>query len=171
MAEGRKVSRKLAKFVAGWEGFSSCPYWDSLGGVWTIGYGTTSADRPVSQSSPCISKRTARRWLRSRLTNTYLPAVPRRQRKEPLRQNEIDGLTSLAYNVGTGVVGDPGFSTLARRLVTAEADTYQRRKDIYREEVPKWNKSGSPLRPVLGLTKRRAAELAILLHNDYSGRP
>lgn len=158
----RGVSRKGARFVAGWEGFRSCPYRDSVG-VWTIGYGTTEA---IGLGTPCISKRTARRWLRRALDRTYLPAVPRRRR---LRKRERDALASFAYNLGVGAVADQGHSTLARRLAGAEGKTYERRKRIYAEELPRWNRAGGVV--LAGLAKRRAAEVRLAVHGDYSGRP
>lgn len=160
-----RVSHKGVLFVGAWEGFRGCPYQDSVG-VWTIGYGTTSADRPVGPATPCISPQTGLEWLRGSLNHKYLPAIPRARR---MRQCERDALASFAYNLGPGAVSDPNFSTLARRLASSEGRTYKARKRIYAEEFPKWvNAGGSPL---AGLVKRRKAELALATRGDYSGRP
>lgn len=157
-----RVSRKGARFVGRWEGFRSCPYRDAVG-VLTVGYGTTEAERPITG---CITKRKARRWLRRSLNRKYLPAVPRRRR---MRKRERDALASFAYNLGPGAVSDSDFSTLARRLRSKEGRTYKRRKRIYREEIPKWDRAGG--QQLEGLTKRRRAEVRLAVHGDYSGAP
>lgn len=159
------VSRKGAKFVAGWEGFFSCPYRDPVG-IWTIGFGTTDADRPVGPHSPCISERTARKWLREGLNKKYAPEIPR---VHHLKQQEVDALASFAYNLGPGAVNDESYSTLARRLKSSEGGTFERRKEIYKEELPRWVNAGGG--PLPGLVKRRAAEVRLAVHGDYSGRP
>lgn len=161
----RKVSQKGAEFVGGWEGFRSCPYRDSVG-VWTIGYGTTSAERPVNSTTPCITKQKAARWLRRSLNKKYGPAVPRRWR---MKQQELDALASFAYNLGPGAVSDESFSTLAERLKSNEGKTFEGRKDIYRDELEKWVWAGG--RKLDGLVKRRQAEVRLACYGDYSGRP
>src|SRR5688500_17348778 len=102
-----RTSRKGARFVGVWEGFRSCPYRDSVG-VWTIGYGTTSAERPVGPNTPCISEATAAKWLRESLNGKYVPAIPHRRW---MRQCEIDALASFAYNLGPGAVSEPSMSS------------------------------------------------------------
>ena len=158
-----KVSRKGARFVAGWEGFSATPYRDSVG-VLTIGYGTTAADHEIPLR---ISKRKARRWLRESLNGKYL--APIRALGLDLRQCEIDALASAAYNLGPGLISDPSFSTLARRLRSGEARSYSGRRRIFREELPRWDRAGG--QPLAGLTARRHAEVRLANHGDYSGRP
>jgi len=161
-----RVSKRGSQFVGGWEGFRSCPYKDSVG-VWTIGYGTTSATgHHVGPDSPCIDQDKARRWLAEELNQHCVSAIPRRSL---MKQREIDALASLAYNVGPGVVSDPSFSTLARRLADLRSFTYWHRKRIYRDEFPKWVMGGGVKLP--GLVKRRAAELDVALRGNYSGRP
>ena len=154
-----KVSRKGVRFVAAFEGFRKCPYKDVVG-VWTIGYGTTHG---VHKTTPCISKRKARKFLRYDLTHIYLKAVPRAGRME---QCELDALASFAYNLGTGAVSNPAISTLARRLKSNEGKTYERRKRIYREEIPKWNKAGG--HTWAGLVRRRKAEVRLACKGKYS---
>ena len=157
-----KVSRKGARFVGRFEGFRPCPYRDAVG-VWTIGYGETAG---VGPGTPCVSERRARKRLRGRLTHDFLPAVPRANR---MRQQERDALASFAYNLGPGAVSDPRLSTLARRLKSPEGQSFQGRKAIYRQEMPKWTKAGGQTLP--GLVKRRNAEIKLATRGDYSGRP
>lgn len=156
------VSRKGVDFVAGWEGFRSCPYADAVG-VLTVGYGTTGAVRDIDG---CISEGTARRWLRQDLNHRFLSAIPRAKR---MKQQELDALASAAYNLGTGLLTDTTNSSLARRLASSEGNTFDGRCRIYRVELPKWVNAGG--RPLPGLVKRRGAEVRLACNGDYSGRP
>lgn len=145
------VSKKGAKFVAGWEGFLSCPYWDSLGGVWTIGYGETQG---VGPNTPCVTEESARKKLRRRLTKTYLVNCPRRF---IMRQCEKDAMASFLYNLGPGAV-ERG-TGIGDRLRSREGLTRKGRRRIFREEIPKWDMAGG--QHVAGLTKRRHAEVKL----------
>src|ERR1019366_8176203 len=49
-----QISNKGINLIANFEGFSSCPYWDSYGSVWTRGYG--EAGGRISGNSPCITR-------------------------------------------------------------------------------------------------------------------
>jgi lysozyme len=164
-----KVSRKGAKFIAAWEGgcgpTKCCAYRDPVG-VLTIGHGTTHATGRSFGPSTCISRRKARRWLREDVNKLYLPFIPRRR---IMKQQEIDALSSFAYNLGKGAVSDPQYSTLARRLLSQEGGSFDKRKEIYRQEFPKWVNAGGV--PLPGLVKRRAAEVRMACQGDYSGRP
>lgn len=157
-----RVPRKGVAFIAGFEGFRSCPYRDPVG-ILTVGYGTTEAVRDIDG---CISERTARRWLREDLNHRFLPHVPRAHRMHPW---ELAALASFAYNLGIGAVSDPNNSTLARRLLSAEGKSYRGRKQAYRDEMPKWVNAGGV--PLAGLVKRRAAEIRLACNADYSGHP
>lgn len=166
---GRGLERLMASipakgvaFVAGWEGFRSCPYRDPVG-VWTRGYGETQG---ISSGSRCITQAEAQANLKRRLEEDYLSAVPRVRR---LKACERAALASFAYNNGAGAVSDPGISTLAKRLKSSEGRTYRKRKKIYREEIPRWVFAGG--QRFEGLVKRRAAEVRLACEGDYSGRP
>lgn len=153
-----RVSRKGVRFVAGWEGFRSCPYRDAVG-VWTIGYGETEG---IGPNTPCWSKRKARRRLKRRLNQDYARPAWGMVNQE-LRRCERDALASFAYNVG---LGNFQSSTLLRRLNSREGRTYHRRQKVYREELPRWTNGG-----LAGLVKRRWAEVRMANQGDYSGRP
>lgn len=157
-----RLSRKAVNFVAGWEGFRSCPYQDAVG-VWTRGFGETEG---IGPSSRCVDRDEAKDDLKRRLERDYGPAIPRRS---VMYAREKAALSSFAYNLGVGAVSDPSFSTLARRLLSDEARTYEGRKRIYREELPKWVKAGGRTLP--GLQWRRQAEIDLAVNGDYSGRP
>lgn len=160
-----EVSGRGVGFVAAWEGFIECAR-DIGDGVLTIGHGTTSGTGRTIRRGDCISREKAARWLREDLNRKYLSKVPRRKR---MKQRELDALASLAYNNGPGIVSDPGFSTLARRLRLRRARFYWYRKRAYRDEFPKWISPGTQFEE--GLRRRRQAELRVAIHGDYSGRP
>lgn len=112
------VSDKLIEFVKKEEFFVPCVYDDknSIGclrnemnkccltgkkpkGIATIGYGTTyyPNDKRVTPNDPNISKETATEYLKIKLNKfakNLLNIYPN------LTQNQLDGLTSLCYNVG-----------------------------------------------------------------------
>lgn len=156
----RHVTKKGARFVARFEGFLSCPYWDQYGQVWTIGYGETQGIGPHTR---CWSKRKARRDLHRRLNHQYNPA--RLLPHIDFKQCEVNALASLAYNNGPGILTDPSFSTLARRLHSHEAHSYWHRCRIYEQELPKWVKSGGQTLP--GLVTRRHAEVRLACTGHY----
>jgi lysozyme len=68
--------------------------------------------------------------------------------------NMVAAYSSAAYNVGTGLVCDPNFSTLARKLQAGNATVAECR------ELLKWDKAriAGQLVALPGLTKRRHAE-------------
>lgn len=154
------ISDKGARFVARWEGFVSCPYRDAVG-VWTIGYGETEG---VGPNTPCITESVARRRLRRRLNRDFAPAIPNRDR---LKQHELDALASFVYNLGPGALSPS--TGIGSKLRKRRARFYSYRKRVYRDEMPEWVNAGG--RPLEGLVKRRAAEVALATHADYSGRP
>lgn len=156
------VTLQGSHFTARWEGFRSCPYRDPVG-VWTRGFGET---KNITQNSRCVTRREARADLLDRLRHDFAVYIPWRRR---MRRWEIDALADAAYNLGPGVVSDPDFSTLARRLISREGSTYRKRKRIYRQELPKWVYAGGVRYE--GLVKRRAAEVRLACRGDYSGRP
>lgn len=151
------VSKKGANFVAGWEGFLSCPYWDSLGGVWTYGYGETEG---VTASTPCISEKDAKKKLRRKLTHHYLVYAPRKFR---MRRCERDAIASFLYNLGPGAVARG--TGIGDRLRSKEGRTRSGRRRIFREEIPKWDMAGGGHR--IGLAIRRLAEVKLANRNIY----
>ena len=157
------VSDRGATFVARHEGFERCPVLDRLANppVWTIGYGQTEG---VTSKTPCTSERAARHDLHRRLNHRYNPAklLPHLD----LRQEEVDALASLAYNEGPGILTDPGFSNLARRLRSPWAKLYVHRKRIYRQELPKWVYAGGV--KYQGLVTRRADEVRLACTGHYT---
>jgi GH24 family phage-related lysozyme (muramidase) len=156
---GERVTRRGVTFVTHWEGFSEDAYWDV--DHFSIGYGTQAKSQHEH-----IDQEEAWRRLRQHLNRAVVPNIPKYRRMKP---QERDALASLGFNVGVRILVDPAWSTLARRLESPEGATFAERKDIYREEIPKWIDPGSIYEA--GLTKRRAAEVALACDGDYSGRP
>ena len=83
----------------------------------------------------------------------------------PLSQQQFDALVDFAYNCGVGALASSTLLTAVNGSDFAGAAT----------EFGKWNKARDPASGLLivspGLTKRRAAEVAIFLNADYSGKP
>jgi|GEM_PF-771834 len=144
-----KMSRNGIELLKRFEGLELEAYQD-IAGIWTIGYGHTGSDvKPGMRISEREAEDLLRRDLKSRedaverLTNVNI------------NQNEFDALVSFVYNVGIEAYrGSTARRRLNRgdRLGAAEALTW-------------WNKAtvGGVLRPVTGLTRRRAAERALFL--------
>ncbi|WP_411820605.1 lysozyme [Hyphococcus formosus] len=144
-----KTSESGIQLIKQFEGLELEAYQD-IAGIWTIGYGHTGPD---VQPGMKISEREAEELLRRDLKSREQAVES--ATKVPLNQNEFDALVSFVYNVGAGALRS---STALKRLNkgnrigAADALTW-------------WNKAtvGGVLRPVLGLTRRRAAERALFL--------
>ncbi len=144
-----KMSQNGIDLLKRFEGLELEAYQD-IAGIWTIGYGHTGPDVKPGQR---ISEREAENLLRQDLR-------PREQAVErltnvDLNQNEFDALVSFVYNVGIEAYrGSTARRRLNKgdRLGAADALTW-------------WNKAtvGGVLRPVTGLTRRRASERALFL--------
>ena len=106
------TTSKAASIIAIFEGKKLKAYKDQ-GGVWTIGFGSTyniDENRPVREGDT-ITEATALRWLKTITAN--LQADIKALVKVPVTQNQLDSLTSLAYNIGpTAFAG----STLLKML-------------------------------------------------------
>lgn len=94
----RHISVRGLHLIEGFEGWDSCPYWDSYGGVWTRGYGETEG---ISSGSPCISRADGELKLRRLVEARYEWAL--RALHVPLNQNQWDALDSFVWNLGAGI--------------------------------------------------------------------
>jgi GH24 family phage-related lysozyme (muramidase) len=122
-------------------------------GVPTIGWGSTSIGGKVVQMGQAITQAQADAQLNADLQRFYdavARAIPAVASWAP---NRIAALVGWTYNVGVGAMQD---STLRKRLLAGEDPA-----KVAAEELPRWNKAGSAELP--GLTRRRAAELALFL--------
>lgn len=145
----KKISKNCLDLVKKFEGCRLTAYRDEVG-VWTIGYGITSADRNITGKSihkgMKISKETAEKWLSKALTKKYLPLVLKYDKQYDFNQNEIDALVSFAYNIGS------------IKQLTANGT---RSRATIASKMLQYNKAGG--RVYNGLTRRRKAERELFL--------
>jgi GH24 family phage-related lysozyme (muramidase) len=116
---------RTTKFVAGFEGFVSCPYNDPAGHA-TIGYGHLLHHGPVTKKDKrrwgCISQKRGLRLLRKDLRETEA-AVFERIAGATVTPSMITALTSFAFNLGAGALdprrsqGQPRGTAIARKVV------------------------------------------------------
>lgn len=99
-----RISKAGIALVKHFEGLYLESYKDPVG-VWTIGYGITSADKDITGKEITkgmkITKATAERWLEESLNKKYLPKVLRFQDHYHFDTSQIDALTSFAFNIGS----------------------------------------------------------------------
>lgn len=126
------------------EGLSLKPYPDS-GGVWTIGYGSTSG---VTADTPPISEQSAEVLLREDISHAEVEVG--RHIKVPLTDNQFAALVSLTFNCGSA----PLLKTLGNKLNAGDIDGAA-------HEFERWNKDNGVV--VKGLTRRREKERALFL--------
>jgi GH24 family phage-related lysozyme (muramidase)/uncharacterized protein YgiM (DUF1202 family) len=100
----KQISDNCLALVKKWEGCYLTAYLDPVG-VWTIGYGTTNADKSITGTTVRkglkISQATADKWLRESLNRKYLPKVLKYDDRYHWNQNQLDALVSFAYNIGS----------------------------------------------------------------------
>jgi len=114
-------------------------------GVWTIGYGHTSAaGAPEVVQGMTITQAEANDILRRDLVK-YEQGVEALV-KQPLTQNQFDVLVDFAYNAGIGALKS---STLLKKVNAADFDAVP-------AELMKWTKGGGKVLP--GLVNRRRTE-------------
>ena len=143
----KQISDNCLALVKKWEGCYLTAYLDPVG-VWTIGYGTTDADRSITgmtiKRGLKISQATADKWLRESLNRKYLPKVLKYDDRYHWNQNQLDALVSFAYNIGSiDQLTANGTRTVAQ--ISAH--------------IPAYNKAGG--RVLAGLTNRRREEKAL----------
>lgn len=97
-----KISKNCVNIVKKYEGCQLTAY-KCPAGVWTIGYGTTSADKSITgitvERGTKITKEQAEKFLESSLNKKY--ALKVQKFAYNLNQNQFDALVSFAYNVGS----------------------------------------------------------------------
>lgn len=144
----RQTNASGVILIKAFEGLRLKAYQDAVG-VWTIGYGTTRGVKPGQE----ITEAQAEAFLKADL-NRFERAVSQAVRI-PINDNQFSALVSFTYNVGSGALRS---STLLRKL---------NRRDVYgaAREFPRWNRAGG--RILAGLTRRRRAEQALFLGQNY----
>lgn len=125
-------------------------------GIPTIGYGSTynyDKKRKVMIGDK-ITQKKAVDWLKKE-TKTIVPQI-KALIKVPIKQNQLDSLTSFVYNVGIGAFRR---STLLR-LLNSRAP-----KEQVAAQFDRWNKGmvNGQLQVLPGLVRRRSEEKALFL--------
>jgi GH24 family phage-related lysozyme (muramidase) len=119
----------------------------------TIGWGSTTINGQAVRDGQTITQAQADNQLRidlQRFHDALLRAIPPAGKLKP---NQQAALVSWVYNVGVSAMQD---STLRKRLLAGENPI-----KAASEELPRWNKANGKV--LLGLTRRRAAEVALFV--------
>lgn len=152
-----KISKSGIGLVKRWEGCRLTAYLDG-GGVWTIGYGLTSAAGIIEVKKGLkITQAQADEYLARALVK-YEAAVSKVLTRVPT-QAQFDAMTSLCYNIGPGSFAN---SSVVRRFndgnVTGAADAFLM-----------WVKDEG--KEVEGLVNRRKDERRYFLHEKPVAAP
>ena len=139
-----RVSDSGIDLIRNFEGLRLHSY-DDGGGVWTIGYGSTSGVTP----GMTIDEAEATRLLKSDLM-TAEQCVDEAVEVE-VTQNQFDALVSFVFNVGCRAFQN---STLLKLLNGGNAEAAAK-------QFARWNKDNQKI--LAGLTKRRASEAELFL--------
>lgn len=139
------ISDDGVALIASFEGFSSRPYWDRWGKVWTRGYGETEG---ITAASPAISPAQGLARLRELVQANYEPAI--RVLGVDFTQNQWDALCSFAWNLGSGIFTGSLRAELLARDFTAAG-----------ERMLAYDHAGGVV--LEGLALRRRAEVALFL--------
>ncbi|UNF47280.1 lysozyme [Bartonella krasnovii] len=149
----RKISQEGLALIKQWEGLRLGAYKDAIG-VWTIGYGHTSAaGKPFVHKGMTITEKQAEELLCKDLRqfeNTVAKAVT-----VSLNSWQFAALVSFCYNVGTTAFCN---STLLKKLNQGEYEAVP-------AELQKWTKAGG--KRLQGLVHRRVAEAGLWAKGAY----
>jgi len=140
------------KIIKAFEGCKLTAY-KCPAGVWTIGWGATTVNGAPVREGDKISQALADELLRAEILRIAAELHQVISASAKWGGNQQAALISWAYNVGLGSVKD---STLRRRINANEAGTV-----VIPQELPKWDKANG--QPLAGLTRRRAAEVALFM--------
>lgn len=131
-----KISDNGLNLIKKFEGCRLTAYQDAVG-VWTIGYGTTNADKAITgisiRQGLRISQETADEWLRQSVDKKYGPKVDKYSAYN-WNQNEFDALVSFAYNIGS---------------IDGLTASGSRSKEEIADKIQAYNKAGGKFCPVL----------------------
>jgi GH24 family phage-related lysozyme (muramidase) len=122
-------------------------------GVPTIGWGSTRMLGRAVKLGDKINQAYAAELLSEDVQARYQGLVMMLPMARQWSGNRVAALVSWAYNVGLGAVDT---STLRKRLLAGEDPV-----KVVREELPRWDKADG--KPLAGLTRRRAAEVALFV--------
>ena len=166
VVNGDAISKKLFRFIKGFEAFASESYLDS-GGVPTIGYGITENNSYWNSLFPLCTEEKASQVLAEAMYNSY--ALPLYRDMESMgldmakvKQQHFDAFLDLAYNGGLGAVtSSPMYSKWCSNpndsTITNDWATYYIRDN-----------NGTVSQ---GLIDRRQKEVDIFLNGNYVFKP
>lgn len=166
VVSGDAISKKIFRFLKGYEAFASTSYLDS-GGVPTIGYGITESNPYWNSLFPLCTEEKASRVLAETLFNTYATPLYRDMQScgvdmATVKQNHFDAFLSLAFNGGLGAVtSSPMY---AKWIVNKNDGTIV-------NDWATWyirDNNGTVLQ---GLIDRRSKEIEIFQNNNYIFKP
>lgn len=166
VVSGDAISKKIFRFLKGYEAFASTSYLDS-GGVPTIGYGITDSNPYWNTLFPECTEEKASRVLAETLFNTYATPLYRDMQScgvdmATVKQNHFDAFLSLAFNGGLGAVtSSPMY---AKWIVNKNDGTIV-------NDWATWyirDNNGTVLQ---GLIDRRSKEIEIFQNNNYIFKP
>lgn len=145
------TTSKAASIIAIFEGKKLKAYQDQ-GKVWTIGYGSTFNidENRLVREGDTITEATALRWLKTITAN--LQADIKKLVKVPVTQNQLDSLTSLAYNIGPTAFAE---STLLELLNAGKS------KMVVADQFMRWVYVKKLMNK--GLLNRRQKEMELFL--------
>lgn len=154
-----QVSEKCYDLVKAFEGLRLNAYQDEVG-VWTIGYGTTEGIQPGNT----ITETEALSRMQADVRK-FSAGVEKALAGSKCLQSQFDAMVCFAYNIGLGWEGSvkpkgakDGFRQSSVLKAHLRGD-YQAAARAF----ALWNKSGGKVSN--GLTRRRAAESALYLHD------
>lgn len=138
------VTQNCVNLIKKFEGCRLKAYKDACG-VWTIGYGITNAVKTITgltvKSGVTITQAQAEKMLLQVLNARYIARVTKYDSVYHWNQNQLDALTSFAYNIGS----IDGLTNNGKRTIAQIS-----------AKIPSYNKAGGKV--LTGLTRRRAAE-------------
>ena len=142
-----KTNRAGIDLIKSFEGLELAAY-KCPAGVWTIGYGhTTAAGPPAVKSGMKITAEQATEILVRDLVS-YEAAVMNALRRNP-NENQFSAMVSLCYNIGPGAFAS---STVVKKFNAGDAEGAAAAFRL-------WNKGGGKVLP--GLVRRREEEIIL----------
>ena len=166
VVNGDAISKKIFRFLKGYEAFSPESYLDS-GGVPTIGYGITDTNPYWSSLFPLCTEEKASKVLAETMYNNYALPLYRSMQNSgvdmaTVRQNHFDAFLSLCFNGGLGAVtSSPMY---AKWIINQNNSTIT-------EDWATWyirDNNGDVLQ---GLIDRRKKEIDIFDNGSYYYKP
>ncbi len=152
-----RTSSRGIQLIKSFEGCRLTAYRDA-GGVWTIGWGATNADKAVTgktiKSGLTITQPQAEKWLIESIKQRYEPKVEKYEKIYHWNQNQFDALVSFAYNIGS---------------IDQLTNEGKRDKETIARKILEYNKAGGKV--LQGLVRRRKAEHDLFCEPMIIGYP